>query len=311
MAELDPIVPRQFGWLDAVSLDALMTDPDIAARLAESYVTDPDYRAPACDVEDRDIPGPDGSGTAVRIYSPTGADPTAALVWVHGGGFVAGSLDQPEADTVAREIATRAQALVVSVGYRLADGKDITYPALHHEVAAAFAWTRQHCHDLGIAPDDVQLGGASAGASLAFSTTLEALDDGAPLPARLHLIYPLLHRRIPDSDTSHMDVVPDALRLQQPRVEQMLAAYFGPSTEAPFFELGDRDPAQLPPTLVVVCEYDDLRPSGEQLVRRMEAAGGDVTAQLAEGMVHGHLNMSASHPQVERTLALMARHLRA
>jgi len=295
-----------------VTFEQLMTDPAVNARVQASYDIDPDYHAPDCDVEELQAPGLDGADpVAVRVYTPTGAAPTAALVWSHGGGWITGSLDQREADGVARELATRAQALVVSVGYRLANGQDVTYPLLHRDVAAAFAWTRQRCQDLGLDPARVQLGGASAGASLAFSATLEALAEGTPLPGRLQLIYPLVHRVLPEADTAHLDVLPDVLRLRQPLVDQLIGAYLGPNSDAPYFELGGRDTAELPPALVVVSEYDDLRPSGEDLTRRIQEDGGEVTSYLAEGTIHGHLSLSGTATETERTLAVMADYLRS
>ena len=310
MAELDPAIARRFAWTGNYTFQQVLADPQINARFQASYDIDPTYQPPDCDVQDLQIPGPAGVGpVSVRIYTPTRTVPTAALVWAHGGGWVGGSLDMREADGVARELATRAQALVVSVGYRLANGQDITYPRLHQEVAAAFTWTLEQVAQLGIDPTHVQLGGASAGASLALSATLQAIAEHQPLPARLQLLYPLVHRTIPSSDTRHLDQLPALLRLQQPTVNQLLAAYLGPSEPAPYFEVGNNNHPALPPTLIVVSEYDELRPSGEHLARHIQSTGGNVTLYLAEGTIHGHLSLSATTTETERTLQLMADHL--
>lgn len=311
MSALDPMVERHFGWLREVTFEQLMTDPVVGQRLAASYLVDPDYRRPDCVVEDVQVPTPDASSTvAVRVYTPHDTAPTRALTWAHGGGWSAGDLDGQEADGVAREIATRAGALVVSVGYRLADGQGVFYPQLHREVAAAFTWTRTRASHLGIDPSSVQLGGASAGANLALSATLEALAEGTPLPGGLQLVYPLVHRTLPPADTSHLAEVPDVMRLRQPIVDLLIANYLGPNPDAPYFELGDTDPALLPPTLIVLSEYDELRSSGEDLARRIQAAGGQVTTLLAEGTIHGHLTLSATAPETDRSLAAMADFLR-
>lgn len=80
--------------------------------------------------EDLMIEGPHGS-VPVRVYRPEpGWRPTTAaspdddgqlpgLVWFHGGAFVGGDLDMPEADLVARGIVSRTGVTVVSVFYRL------------------------------------------------------------------------------------------------------------------------------------------------------------------------------------------------
>ena len=88
------------------------------------------------------------SGSTAR---PTAAGDRPALVWLHGGAFVGGDLDMPEADWVARQICDRAGAVVVSVDYRLAVG-GVTYPVPHDDTVAAVRWVRDSAADLGIDP---------------------------------------------------------------------------------------------------------------------------------------------------------------
>src|SRR5688572_21877067 len=81
----------------------------------------------------------------IRVYRPaqqTGVLPLweqPALVWLHGGAFMAGDLDLPEADTVSRELGHRAGAVVVSVDCRLAVGA-VVYPVPHDDATAAYRW---------------------------------------------------------------------------------------------------------------------------------------------------------------------------
>ena len=93
----------------------------------------------------------------------TGPD-RPALVWVHGGAFVGGDLEMPEADWTARQICERAGAVVVSVDYRLAVG-DVAYPVPHEDVVAGVRWVRDSAADLGVDPERMSVGGASAGAN--------------------------------------------------------------------------------------------------------------------------------------------------
>ena len=48
----------------------------------------------------------------------------------------------------------------------------------------------------------------------------------------------------------------------------------------------------LPPTLIVVCEYDDLLPSGTEFAETLEQHGVDVRLEVVEGVTHGHLNIA-------------------
>ena len=112
----------------------------------------------------------------VRVYPADAAAsrPTPGLVWAHGGGFVAGDLDMPEADWVARSLAERG-ITVVSIDYRLVGDGAGRYPAGSDDVLAAWTWTLEHADELGIDPDHVALGGASAGANLVTGAVLRLL----------------------------------------------------------------------------------------------------------------------------------------
>ena len=80
------------------------------------------------------------------------------LVWIHGGGWSTGGLDMGEADWTAREIAARANAVVVSIDYRLAvDG--VRYPVPLDDCVAATRWVRANCESLGADADRVFIGG--------------------------------------------------------------------------------------------------------------------------------------------------------
>ncbi|MDN5600638.1 MAG: alpha/beta hydrolase, partial [Brachybacterium sp.] len=146
-------------------------------------------------VEDREIPGPHGP-VPVRIYTPraTAEGPRPCLLWCHGGGFMHGDLDMPEGDHVARGIAGRADAVVVSVDYRLCDEIDgtparrfpggpaqVTAPIPLDDVCATVVWTRQAADALGIDPARIAIGGASAGGNLAAAASLRLADEGSPL----------------------------------------------------------------------------------------------------------------------------------
>lgn len=114
-------------------------DPEVYARWLEFHEDPTEWVAPDIGIEDTAIDGPHGA-IPVRVYRPRSA-PAAALLWAHGGGFAGGTLDMAEAHVVAAEICSRADALVVSVDYRLAiDG--VRYPVPLDDVQAAWRWLR-------------------------------------------------------------------------------------------------------------------------------------------------------------------------
>ncbi|WP_235215345.1 alpha/beta hydrolase [Phaeacidiphilus oryzae] len=261
--------------------------------------------------------GPHGP-VPLRTYRPAAGAPLgSALVWAHGGGFRAGDLDMPEAHVVCAELAQRAGALVVSVGYRLAvDG--VRHPVPVDDVHAV--WTALCRGELpaeagavDVERLPVALGGASAGAALALATALRGR-DGGPRPAdALLLAYPFAHFPNPAPDealAAGMAGLP--LRLGPDRVEDMVRGYVGRTTDLPPDALPGAAPLRgLPPTRILVSEYDDLRPSGELLGRQLAECDVPVASLLAEGMVHGHLNnLPDELPEIGKSLEFLAEGLR-
>jgi acetyl esterase/lipase len=87
------------------------------------------------------------------------------------------------------------------------------------------------------------------------------------------------------------------------------ANYLGdaPDADLGFLDAAADSVAGLPPTLVIVNEYDDLRTSGDLLVAQATRGGCRVERVLASGMLHGHLNRTPVIPEVDRTLRQIGR----
>ncbi|MFG1922647.1 alpha/beta hydrolase [Cryptosporangium sp. NPDC048952] len=303
---IHPQIVAKFPLLDGItSFESAMADPAQRALLDEFMSITGGHEPPT--VATRDATGP----VPARIYEPDvpGTD-RPALVWMHGGAFVGGDLDMPEADWTAREIATRAGAVVVSVDYRLChDG--VHYPAPHDDVVAAFRWVRDSAASLGIDAHRVAIGGASAGGNLAIGAAVKLRDaDGAP-PAALVAVYPVAHAVLPPPSASlaaGMAEVPELLRFQPAQHRWFNRNYLGgPLSSADGYAFGAlADLEGLCPTLVINAEYDDLRPSGEDFAARCARAGVDVRQVTATGLLHGFLNGPPEFAPIERALALMA-----
>jgi xylan 1,4-beta-xylosidase len=248
--------------------------------------------------EDRELPGPHGP-VPVRIYrAATAAASGAGLVWYHGGAFIAGDLDMPEADLVARGLVTRTSGVVVSVDYRLCrDG--VHHPVPHDDAYAAYRWTLQHTAELEIDPARLAVGGASAGGCLAATVALHGRDDGVP-PARALLAYPVAHAAMPPGSAEYramMTRLPPSLGFSPETISALNANYIGrnPATaDAYAFPGHASDLAGYPPTYIENCEFDELRASGEGFGRQLASAGVDVEVTTAAGVPHGHLDAIGS-----------------
>jgi acetyl esterase/lipase len=144
-------------------------------------------------VEDLTIPGPEeGPAVRVRLYRPEGLGrPAPALLWIHGGGFIIGRPEQDERSSIA--YARELGVLVVAVAYRLAP--EHPFPAPLEDCYAALRWLHGQAGPLGVDPDRIAIGGASAGGGLAAGLVLLAHDRGEVRPAFQLLIYPMLDDR--------------------------------------------------------------------------------------------------------------------
>ena len=260
-------------------------------------------RLAAVETADIRIDGPHGRLVPARLYRDAGAPASGrALVWVHGGAFIGGHLDMPEANWVALELAARGIP-VLSVDYVKCLG-DAHFPEPTDEVRAAWNHAVAHPDELfGVDPPAGLLGGASAGGNLTAGAVAQLLHAGDSVPAGLVLVYPAVH---PNGPAASEEVDPASLHGQ-------LARNFAGSDEAlrdphAFAALGRVD--GFPPTLVVVCEKDDLRPSGEAFAEQLEQAGIPVELHLERGADHGHIN-EPSDPTALRTIEAIADWIRA
>jgi acetyl esterase len=301
---IDPFLAEKMHLLQGLSWEDAQSDPQAMEQFIE-YFRDPgEWSMPDISVEDRSIPGPHGE-VPIRIYTPRAA-PRRALLWLHGGGFAGGNLEMPEAHIVSAELAARAEALVVSVDYRLAvDG--VRYPVPVDDAHAAWLWLTEN----GRAPSGpVGLGGASAGAALALSTAIRLRDQGETRPDALLLAYPVVHFPIPaldDETAAGMRDLPPLMRFTTDSIEHMVRNYVGRLTDLPPAALpGAASVEDLPSTGIVLAEYDDLRPSGDLLARQLEDSGVPVRTYLSAGMTHGHLNRTPSLKEVDRSLEFFA-----
>src|ERR1700685_2224594 len=197
-----PVMPihsamsSRFPLLEGVpSIQALVEDPQYAQVRAE-FESHPDHQVPDVSARADGAPGPHGPVPGRVHNAGDGGGSRPCLVWMHGGAFMMGNLDMPEADWTARELSKRADAVVVSVDYRLCqDG--VHYPVPHDDVVAAVRWVRGNASSLGIDPGKVSVGGASAGANLGAGAALKLRDaDGQP-PAHLFFAYGVAHSVIP------------------------------------------------------------------------------------------------------------------
>lgn len=240
----------------------------------------------------------------IRVHLP--AEPSGVgVLWLHGGGFVGGSYDDPEGDGVARSLAQDG-SIVVTAEYRHADPEHgVHYPTPSDDVLAAWTWFVDNAASYG-ADGLLHLGGASAGGNLALGAALRARDAGVDLPASLMLAYPTLHA----SQREPSDELAGLLRALAPEqrwsaeiVHDMYRAYVGSALSDPPTPAvpGTADPLGLPPILIVASRIDGLRASAEEYAQMLARIGHPHEYVIEEGALHGQLNTPEA-VQCSRTL---------
>ena len=312
-----PQAADAFRGLEFRQIIELAESMDPAASLLPATPSDLLERFPelaTVEVRDVTIEGRHGD-VAGRVYRGPGARGTA-FVWVHGGAFIGGDLDFPEAHWVSLAVAAGGFA-VLSLDYHKAL-RGVHYPIPSDDVLDGWLWATAHATELGAEPDDLHLGGASAGANLVAGVTKRLRDGAGPLPSSLVLVYPIVHPDLPPLPPDLQEKLADedaGAGFSTSMVREMNLQYAGsedvlgdPYAFATNGELGGQ-----PPVLVLNSDIDALRASGEAYAHALRAAGVDLTLVMEPGTHHGHLNepdQAGASRSIERLTTWLRDHAR-
>ncbi|WP_426572793.1 alpha/beta hydrolase fold domain-containing protein [Aquihabitans sp. McL0605] len=233
--------------------------------------------------QQRDVVIPvDGGQIVVRLYVPHVAGPVPLYVFLHGGGWCIGTLD--ERDPRCRTISAGANCVVASVDYRMAP--ENAYPTPPEDCYAALVWLSEHADELGIDATRIGIGGESAGANLAAAVCLMARDRSGPalrhqwldVPAvDLTMSQPSIHS-VPDGYLLDLDIILEFREAYLGSLDRMTEPYASPL-------LAD-DLSGLPPAWIMSCEFDKLRDDGVAYASALKEAGVPVESQILKGHVH-------------------------
>lgn len=286
---LPPLSPQILEWIERIrELSATLPDldsPDLGARRrAQQELSDllaVEFTAPApAGVEIDDLMVAGGAGPLrARRYRPgsaTGALPT--MLWLHGGGWTGGTIDELLNDRLCADRALRSGVQIVSLEYRLAP--EHPFPAPVDDAVAALEDLRERADELAIDADRLGIGGNSAGATIAASVALRERDSGTSLhhqalevlPAALRLFGSSMHRYLGAAEREGVEHLAEVYRAGAPLAEAS-------PLDAP-------DHRGLAPALILAAEFDPLRDGATAYADALRAAGVPVVLCIGPGHDH-------------------------
>ncbi len=243
----------------------------------------------------------DGSPLRLLVVRP--AVPRTAVpgvLWIHGGGYATGIPEQSRA-TVERLIAA-TNCVVVLPDYRLST--ETPYPAALDDCYDALVWLRDHAAELGVADDQLVVGGESAGGGLTAAVTLLARDRGEVAVAFQVPLYPMIDDRPTASSRDNTAPV-----WNSNTNDTAWDLYLGPlrNGDVPAYAAPARATAVtgLPPTLTFVGDIEPFHDEVVDYCERLRAAGVPVSYRVFPGAFHAFDVIAPSAPISRRARAFL------
>lgn len=259
-------------------------------------------------VEDGAITTPQGR-IGFRAYHPDPSQQLPMVVYIHGGGWTLGSI--AAADRPCRRLSQAGNCVVVSLDYSLAP--EHKFPTALQECVSALCWLLDHGHELGGDSTRLAVLGDSAGGNLAAAVVQSLVAQGENRVAALLLLYPCLFPARASPFASYREHANGPLMTagemtwfwdnylasdsdgNNPSAAPLLAKHFD----------------GMPPTTVVVAEFDVLCDEGLTYAQQLRRAGVSTDAIFFAGAPHGFWWMDGALAQAEELDALLGEKLHA
>lgn len=226
----------------------------------------------------------------IRIYTPSSLQ-TPLLVYVHGGGWSLGSLNTH--DTLCRTLSKTAGCTIVSIDYRLAP--EAPFPTALHDVTLVYKWCQENTQALNIIPNNIAIGGDSAGGNIAAAFTASCVEHNMPLPNFQLLLYPTLdlsltQQSMIDLGTGHFLTKKEMEYYRNNYASNIDVNNWRVSPiHYPTFH-------KLPSAIILTAECDPLHDDGKAYAEKLKAAGVFTEYNQAQGMIHSFLQMISLFP---------------
>jgi acetyl esterase len=271
--DISTLTPQQARLNTHKALD-LIGDLDTRVSISHLYMTGPTA----------DLP--------LEIFTPPGVGPFNALIWFHGGGWVVNFLSH--AHSHLTELSARTNSVIVAVNYQKAP--EHKFPIPHNDCYAAVEWTIQNAKKLNINPNNIGVGGDSAGGNLASGVAIRARDENKIELAYQLLLYPCNGI---DFETASYKQYETGFGLTRTEMKWFWDKYINASQDennSYAVPLNSSNLKDVAPAIIATVEFDVLRDDGSNYAKLLTENGVHVIYEDFPGLIHGCYSFSGVAP---------------
>lgn len=219
----------------------------------------------------------DAGGVDARWFVPDDGDTQRIVLYVHGGGYVLGSVQSHR--ILLERLAKACGCRVLALNYRLAP--EAPFPAAVEDTVAAYRWLLKS----GANANQIAIAGDSAGGGLALAALLALKDAGDTLPGCAVAISPWTDMQGTGASMLSRAAVDPIVH--KAGLLELAATYLGEADpRSPLASPLHGDLGGLPPVLVQVGDCETLLDDSTRLEDKFKAAGVDATIEIWDDMIH-------------------------
>ena len=243
-----------------------------------------------------------GENVDARAYIPAGDGPFPTVLYIHGGGWVIGSIDVY--DSSPRALCELTKAVVISTDYRLAP-KNL-FPTAHDDTFTAYKYVLENAAKYKGDPKKVAVVGESAGGDMAASICIEAKEKGIQEPVYQVLVYPVTNYDFTTPSYKSNDATKPLNAEGMKWFFKYYLAQPADGNNPRLSVLQAKDVTGVAPATIIAAEIDPLLSEGQAYAEKLKAAGVPVTYKMYPGVTHEFFGMSAVVDEAKQAEQLAA-----
>ncbi len=249
-----------------------------------------------------------GQPLPMRLYKPVADANLPLVMFYHGGGWVAGSIDSH--DGQARQLAQESGCAVLSVDYRLAP--ENPYPAGYDDSMSAVQWAVENAELLGVDVSKIAVSGDSAGGNLATAAAIAFKENTAINIVAQVLVYPVTD--VSGFESESYRAFDNGYMLTRDAMRAFTQAYSALDKDvaaAPQVSpMNQKDVSGLADALIITAGFDPLKDDGRRYADKLRDAGVEVEYEDFSESIHGFWGQPKLGSEGVRAMKVCGEYLR-